>query len=73
MGDIAGRVIGPLVGLIAGGPLGSIAGGVVGTLIKYGVEDFCTRFLTPKEVRRVGTSAEYMINGINERLNWLAT
>ena len=69
LGDVSGRVVAPLVGLIAAGPVGAIAGGVVGTMIKYGVEEFLTRYLTPKEVRRVGTSAEYMITGIDERLS----
>ena len=68
LGDVSGRVVAPLVGLIAAGPTGAIAGGVVGTMIKYGVEEFLTRHLTPKEVRRAGTSAEYMIKGIDERL-----
>lgn len=66
--DVAGRVVAPIAGLIAAGPIGAIAGGAVGTVIKYGIEDFLGKFLTPKEVRRVGTSAEYIINGVNKKL-----
>lgn len=54
--------------MIAGGPAGAIAGGVVGILIKYGTEEFLDRFLTPKEVRRVGTSAEFIVKNINAKL-----
>ena len=68
LADVMGRVVAPIVGLIAAGPLGGIAGGVVGTMIKYGIEDFLARFLTPKEVKRVGTSAEYIIKNMNDRI-----
>lgn len=66
--DVIGRTASPIIGMIAAGPIGAIAGGVVGTLIKYGTEEFLSRFLTPKEVRRVGTSAEYIVNEINSKL-----
>jgi outer membrane lipoprotein SlyB len=69
LADIVGRTVAPIVGMIAAGPIGAIAGGVVGTLIKYGTEEFLNRFLTPKEIRRVGTSAEFIVTSINERLN----
>jgi hypothetical protein len=68
LADVLSRTVGPLIGAIAGGPIGAVAGGVAGTLIKYGLEEFLDRFLTPKEVRRVGTSAEFIINGINKKL-----
>lgn len=69
LADVMGRVVAPLVGLIAAGPIGAIAGGVTGVVLKYVIEDFFGKFLTPKEVKRVGTSAEYIISNINEKLD----
>lgn len=66
--DVVSRTIAPLIGAVVAGPIGAVAGGVAGTLIKYGLEEFMDRWLTPKEVKRVGTSAEFIINEINQRL-----
>lgn len=68
LSEVVSRTIGPLIGMLAAGPLGAVAGGVAGTLIKFGLEDFMDKWLTPKEVKRVGTSAEYIINQINQKL-----
>lgn len=67
--EVTSRALAPLIGLTITGPIGAIAGGVAGTLIKFGLEEFMGRWLTPKEVKRVGTTAEYIINGVNNELN----
>jgi hypothetical protein len=69
LSDVVSQAIAPLIGAVVAGPIGAVAGGVAGTLIKYGCEEFMDRWLTPKEVKRVGTSTEYIITKINERLN----
>lgn len=69
LSEIASRTLTPLIGALVAGPIGAVAGGVAGTLIKYGLEDFMDRWLTPKEIKRVGTSTEYIINQINSRLD----
>jgi hypothetical protein len=68
LADIISRTVPPLVGLIVAGPIGGIAGGIAGSILKYGLEDFFEKYLTPKEVKRVGTSAEYIISEINKNL-----
>jgi hypothetical protein len=67
--EIAGSTLAPLIGAIVAGPAGALAGGVAGTLMKRGLQEFMERWLTPKEVKRVGTSAEYIIEHINNRLD----
>jgi len=68
LAEIIGKVLGPVVGMAAAGPMGGIAGGVAASLIKFGLEEFMGRWLTPKEAMRVGTSAEFIIAQINGRL-----
>lgn len=68
LSDVVSRTITPLIGAVLAGPIGAVAGGVAGTLIKYGLEEFMDRWLTPKEVKRVGTTTEFIITEINQRL-----
>jgi hypothetical protein len=69
LSEVISRTLAPLVGIAVAGPIGAVAGGVAGTLIKYSLEEFMDRWLTPKEVKRIGTSTEYIIKQINNRLN----
>jgi len=68
LAEVTSRIIGPLIVAAVAGPVGAVAGGVAGSIIKYGLEEFMEMWLTPKEVKRVGTSAEYIINEINNSL-----
>jgi hypothetical protein len=52
---------------LLGGPFGAIAGGIVGTLVNKGLAEVCDRYLSNREVVRIGAATSYMLEGFESK------
>ena len=66
--EITGGLVGGAIGAL-GGPEGAVIGGGVGVAISCGLKEVVGKVLSQREIVRIAASADYMISGVQGRLN----